>query len=203
MPMNAFLPILAGLGTLAIVWGGPLPALVQNSLAAHMTMHMGVVGLGAPLIAIGIAARLGKNSALARSPILPIFAGALDLVVIWAWHAPTLHHLARSEPLVLAIEQASFGIVALVLWTASFCGPALAGAISLFFTSMHMTLLGTLLSLATQPIFPQHGVGHSRGFSVLVDQQLGGVIMLGAGGAVYLIGGLVLVQRVLRRSSPS
>jgi putative membrane protein len=35
------------------------------------------------------------------------------------------------------------------------------------------------------------------GWSALEDQNLGGVVMLAAGGAAYLIGGLALMVRVL------
>jgi putative membrane protein len=57
---------------------------------------------------------------------------------------------------------------------------------------MHMTLLGTLLALATRPLYSHHGMMHA-----LEDQQLGGMLMLGMGGIVYLIGGLWLAGRLL------
>ena len=47
--------LILGLLVLAIVWLGPLPQLAQHAFFAHMTMHMAVVALAAPLIALGIA----------------------------------------------------------------------------------------------------------------------------------------------------
>ncbi len=82
----------------------------------------------------------------------------------------------------------------------AFGGPALAGAMTLFFTSMHMTLLGALIGLATRPIYPGHE--HAEGWlglSAIDDQHVGGVVMLAIGGSVYLAGGLVLAGRVLRQ----
>lgn len=78
---------------------------------------------------------------------------------------------------------------------------ALGGAMALFFTSMHMTLLGSLLGLSPRPLYAGHHGGDGwLGLSPLADQQVGGVIMLAIGGVVYLVGGLMLMARVLRRS---
>ncbi len=196
--------ILGGLAVLAFAWGGPLPGLVPGSFAAHMTLHMIVVGIGAPLLAIGLAARLRGGRIEDLPPAIPAILTVLDLVVVWGWHAPALHHAARSTPLVLGIEQATFAAVTLGLWLTAFAGPALAGALALFATSMHMTLLGALLGLATRPVFPGHH-DHGGGFgglSALEDQHLGGAVMLGVGGAVYLLAALWLASRILRRAEP-
>ena len=64
---------------------------------------------------------------------------------------------------------------------------------------MHMTLLGVLLGLAQTPICRSlTGADPLYGLTLLEDQQIGGMVMLGIGGAVYMLGGLVLVARVLR-----
>lgn len=192
--------IVVGLAVLTFAWIGPLPAWVPSSFAAHMTLHMLVVGIGAPAFAIGLAGWAGPATRL-RLPG-PLVAGVslLDLAVVWGWHAPALHAASRGEPTVLAMEQTSFASVTLALWFLAFAGPPLLGALSLFMTSMHMTLLGVLLSLAPHPSFAGHGshAGGFSGFSALEDQQLGGVVMLAVGGSVYLIGGLFLVARLLR-----
>jgi len=197
--------ILGGAAVLAFAWGGPLPGLVPGSFAAHMTLHMVVVGTGAPLIAIGLALHLRDGGRLATlPPAVPAVLTVLDLVVVWGWHAPALHHMARSEPVVLGIEQASFALVTLGLWVSAFTGPALAGALALFLTSMHMTLLGALLGLGGRSLYPGHDAGGQAFFGPLcltpvADQHVGGAVMLGVGGAVYLLAGLWLVSRLLRR----
>lgn len=197
--------ILAGIAVLALAWGGPLPALVPASFAAHMTLHMVVVGIGAPLVAVGLALRTPPTVAARIAPAAAAVLSVLDLAVVWGWHAPALHHAARSEPAILAVEQASFALVTLGLWFTAFAGPALAGALALFVTSMHMTLLGALLGLAGRTVYPGHhhdGAG-PFGLSALADQQLGGAVMLGVGGVVYLVAGLALIARLLRRPAPS
>lgn len=198
--MSPALLLGAGAAVLLLAWAGPLPGLVPHSFAAHMGLHMLVVGVAVPLLAAGWARRLAITSQLA----LPIAVSLIDFVVVWGWHAPVLHHGARSEPLMLMLEQASFFGISLLVWLVALSGraegnAALGGAMALFFTSMHMTLLGALLALAPRPLYAGHGQGW-LGLTPLADQQLGGVIMLAIGGVVYLAGGLLLLARVVRRA---
>lgn len=191
-----------GVAVLLFAWAGPLPGLVVGSFAAHMWLHMLVVGVAVPLIAAGLAPRLAITSLS-----LPIIVSVLDFLVVWGWHAPALHHASRMEPLVLVAEQLSFFAISLLVWLVALSGrdegnAALGGAMALFFTAMHMTLLGALLGLAPRPLYAGHHDGSGwLGLSPLADQQLGGVVMLAIGGVVYLVGGLVLMGRVLRRSA--
>jgi putative membrane protein len=194
--MSSRILVLAGLALLAFAWAGPLPRLVPESFAAHMSLHMLVVGIGIPVLAVGLAQRLHT----VRVPMsLVITASVVDLVVVWLWHVPVLHHASRTDVLMLGVEQASFAGAALLVWLVAFGGPPLAGALTLFLTSMHMTLLGALLGLAPRPFYLGHHDGGAFGLDTMQDQQLGGVIMLAIGGVIYLSGGLVLVGKTLRR----
>jgi len=193
---------IAGALVLLFAWAGPLPGLVPQSFAAHMWLHMLVVGVAVPLLAAWLAPRLAITSALA----LPIVVSLLDFVVVWGWHAPALHHASRSMPVVLVAEQASFFAISLLVWLVALSGrdrgnAAMGGAMALFFTSMHMTLLGALLGLSPRPLYEGHHGGDGwLGLTPLADQQVGGVVMLAIGGVVYLAGGLTLMARVLRRA---
>ena len=93
----------------------------------------------------------------------------------------------------LLLEQGTFLLSALLLWLAACGARGVAGVVALLLTSMHMTLLGALLTLAPRPLYP----GHSGSFGLdrLTDQQLGGVLMLAAAGSAYLLGGLYLGGR--------
>ncbi len=191
----------AGLAVLALAWLGPLPALVPQSVLAHMLLHMTVVGLGAPLLATGLVPFLGMRWRTGAAA-LAVAASVLDLVVIWSWHTPVLHHLSRTEPLMLVLEQASFASVALLVWVVAFAGPPFAGALTLFFTSMHMTLLGALIALSQRTIFAGHGSATPwLGLTPVADQQIGGTVMLTVGAIVYITGGLILAARGLRREA--
>ena len=62
-------------------------------------------------------------------------------------------------------------------------------------TSMHMTILGALLALASRPVY-EHHTGLAS-LSPLQDQHLGGAVMILVGGIAYLSGGLVLTAGLL------
>jgi putative membrane protein len=203
MPMSLRASLFAVAGVvLMLVWTGPLPAATAHSFAAHMTIHIAVVAIAAPAIALAVAGTRfdpvrGKPTLLAAVPI-----SLIDLVVIWAWHAPAVHDAARRQTDMFVLEQASFLVAGTLLWVAAVGGDpeqrrlrAGAGVAALLFTSMHVVLLGALFALAGRPLFH---ADHSSLPAVVADQQLGGVIMLIVGGASYLAGGLWLTAVALR-----
>jgi putative membrane protein len=191
----------AGLLVLAVVWLGPLLGAWRPSFSAGMVVHMGVVALAAPLIALGLPAawRFGPS----MPPALPVAASLVELFAVWGWHAPTMRAAAQASVAVTVAEQATFLAVGVLLWSTSFAVPgertqAAVGAAALLLTSIHMTLLGALLSLSPRPLY---GAAEVTCFGIVLnagqDQQLGGVVMLAIGAAVYLAGGLTLVSGLL------
>ena len=198
--------LITGLFVLGIVWLGPLPQLAKYAFSAHMTMHMLVVALAAPLMALGIADRRFDPTAIAPRLLAPVPASIVELLVVWAWHAPALHHAARHQSAALIAEQGMFLVSGLFMWLSAFGGNDLdnrarrgAGVVGLLLTSMHMTLLGALLALTPRPLYAHaEGVG---GLSAIEDQHLGGAIMLVAGGISYLAGGLWLMAGLMRDSA--
>lgn len=195
--------LVCGCLTLAAVWLGPLPQLAQQAFWAHMTMHMGVVAVATPLLALGVAG--GQLDPVCKAPGLfaPIPASALELVVVWAWHMPALHHAARHSTAGLAVEQGMFFLAGLFVWLSA-CGGEhwqrgnrlATGIVGLLLTAMHMTLLGALLALSPRPLYAH--VDRFAGLTPLEDQHLGGAIMLLVGGVSYLLGGLWLTVGLLR-----
>ena len=195
--------LVCGLLTLAAVWLGPLPQLAPQAFWAHMTLHMGVVAVAAPLLALGIAG--GRLDPVRQAPGLfaPIPASVLELVVVWAWHAPALHQAARHGTAALVAEQGMFLLAGLLVWLSAFGGDAgrggnrtAAGVVGLLLTAMHMTLLGALLALTPRPLYAH--IDGFAGLTPLEDHHLGGAIMLLGGGVSYLLGGLWLAARLLR-----
>lgn len=183
------------------LWLGPLPAMTAHSFAAHMTLHMGVVAIAAPLLAAGLAGTRFDpvQKRPAWFPAVPI--SILELVVVWGWHAPALHHAARQVAWGMAAEQACFFLTGLLLWLAAVSGSrerAGAGVAALLLTSMHMTLLGALLALTPRTLYA-HRDHTGSSLPALDDQHLGGAIMLVVGGVSYLAGGLALTTRLVRR----
>jgi putative membrane protein len=147
-----------------------------------------------------------EEATFAPLPIaLPILASLVELIVVWLWHAPAMRALAASSTAATVFEQMSFLAVGLLLWLACLAPNTrdksarnAAGGFGLLLTSVHMTLLGALLALSPRPLY---ATGEVTCFGIVLDaqqdQDLGGVIMLLIGGAVYLAGGLALFARLL------
>jgi putative membrane protein len=202
--MRAFFALL-GLLVLGAIWLGPLPALVSDSFAAHMAVHMGVVAVAAPLFAFSLSGTRYDPSASCPRFFAPIQASVVEFAVIWVWHAPVLHQAARQNSSMFLLEQSTFLASGFWLWMAAAGGAQSArfprrgaGIAGLLFTSMHMTLLGALFALAPRPLY-SHSEMSLHGWSSIADQHLGGVIMLIVGSASYLAGGLWLTFDLIRQ----
>jgi len=122
-------------------------------------MHMGVVAVGAPLVAFGVAG--GRLDPARRWPALlaPIPASLVELLVVWGWHTPALHHFARGSAAGLAVEQGLFLASGLFVWVAAFggepgrrAGRAATGVVALLLTSMHMTRVARGKTIAVRGV---------------------------------------------------
>src|SRR5690606_41840354 len=81
------------------------------------------------------------------------------------WHVPTARALAAGSVAGLALEQIMFAAAGLLLWSACLgtdshhtgrTARSAAGVIALLLTTMHMTLLGALITLAPRTLFDTH-----------------------------------------------
>ncbi|RLQ88425.1 cytochrome c oxidase assembly protein [Notoacmeibacter ruber] len=175
---------------LCLVWAAPLlmPSAGRWPFTLHMVRHMVLVAVAAPLLVLALP-RLSGGLILS-----PLIAAVLEFFVVWGWHFGTPHQLAQTSWPWFVLEQASFLVVGYGVWASSLnAASGLAGAGGLLLTSMHMTLLGALLTLAPRPLY----AAICYGTEPLADQQLGGMLMLAVGGVAYLVGGVALVRRSL------
>lgn len=207
----------AGAVFLFSVWVWPLPHLPLPHFSSHMLMHMVVVALAAPLLAWGLVGS-GWDPIVARPKAWsPVLASMVEFAAVWSWHLPRFHQLARTHRGYFVAEQSTFLLAGLALWLTAWGGTkeqrslrSIGGVAGLLLTSMHMTLLGALIALAKRPLYG-HGGGHS-GYGLvkplidhrlfdqhvtdlqLVDQQVGGAIMLFFGATSYLFGAVLLAK---------
>ena len=190
------------LGLLALAWLGPLPQLARHSFAAHMALHMTLVAGVAPLVALGLSG--SRFDPVKRAPrwCAAIPASLVELVIVWSWHVPLLHVLARQHSAVFALEQVSFLAAGCWLWISALGGDARqrplragAGIVALVLTFAHMTLLAALLMLSPRAVYGHAG---SSPMAALADQELGGVIMVAATAGACLPAVLALATRLLR-----
>lgn len=197
-------PFAAGIAALALAWIGPLPALAAHLFAAHMIMHVAVIAVAAPLLAVTIAGGRFDPVRFVPKIFSPVPASVMEFAIVWIWHAPALHQLARHDAFMRVLEQGSFLVAGLFVWLAALGGSniqrrerAVASVSGLLLTSMHMTLLGVLLAVSGRALYAHDGA-LPFGLNALKDQHVGGVIMLSVGGAAYLLGALYRVSELLK-----
>jgi putative membrane protein len=196
-----------GVVVVASAWG---IAAAGYGVTGHMAAHMAAVSIAAPLIAYGLAGSRADFSARWPAIVSPLPMSLVELVVVWGWHAPAARAIAAGSALGLILEQAMFLGAGLLLWSACLgtqkshsSARRAAGVIALLLTTMHMTLLGVLITLAPRTLFGTTGFS-CLGLIVepLADQQLGGIVMLAVGAGSYLLGGLALLSRLLGAKRP-
>jgi cytochrome c oxidase assembly factor CtaG len=214
-----------GLLAVALALLSPIDAAGSALFAVHMTQHMLLVVVAAPLLVLGdagIAAlwalpigarrrvglwwrRATLLPAIWRALRLPLVAWPLHVGALWLWHLPSLYDAAiRNETLHMA-EHASFFLTALLFWypladphRGRRYGVGVA-TLYLFAAALQCTLLGALMSFARHPWYPAHaGTTAAWGLSPLEDQQVAGLIMWIPASLVYLVALVPLVLPVLR-----
>ncbi|MEX0900128.1 MAG: cytochrome c oxidase assembly protein [Gammaproteobacteria bacterium] len=180
----------------------PLDSLADASLSAHMAQHMILLAVVPPLVVAGKpvpvllgifpprAARFLARPAHWRDWPTGLGAATLgQLIVLWGWHAPLALEWAARSDAVHWLMHASFVVAGFLFWSALW--RSARGGIAIAVTMGHMGLLAALMTFSPRPWY--------AAYPDLVDQQLAGLIMWVPGAVPYLVGGLALVARWLRR----
>lgn len=193
-------PLLAA-ATAWFVIGGP-----EAGFSGHMAVHVINIAVAAPLLAGSLAQPFARWSRTHPWLSAALLASFLEFAVLWTWHTPQLHILARNSAAAFVLEQSMFLLVSFVLWGAAFAALTAndrramgVSVIALLFTSMHMTLLGALIVFAPQDLYAGKGPAAINicGLTGREDQTVGATMMLIAGATIYLIGGLRLVAAII------
>ena len=206
IPRRGLACLVAGSALLLALWLGPLVPLSAISFSAHMILHLSIVSLAAPLIALGIALswpdRLPRLFGLGAA----IGASLFDMFVVWIWHAPVLHESAATTTAIFVLQQASFLAAGLFVWTSALSGVTrrerAIGSLTLIGTFLHMTMLGVLLGVTPRLLYSPSVCIGAFGVSGLEDQWLGGVLMATVGGLPYLVAALILAGLALSEDAP-
>lgn len=172
---------------------GPLDDWAKTSSAAHMTQHMLLMVVIAPLWVLSkpltqIIAGSGRLWAWLWRPMLaltryPLVTAYIHGAIIWFWHMPYFYMLAVENVWWHALEHLFFLVTAGLFWWAVLKGSRQNtpwALLALLFTLMHTGFLGALLTFASVPLY-----GEARS---LGDQQLAGLIMWVVGAVPYLLG---------------
>jgi len=171
---------------------GPLDDWAKTSSAAHMTQHMLLMVVIAPIWVLSrplaqIIAGSGRLWAWLWRPMLrltryPLATAYIHGAIIWFWHMPYFYMVAVENVWWHAIEHVCFLVTAGIFWWAvlkSSRQNTQWSLLALLFTLMHTGFLGALLTFASTSLY-----GDARS---LGDQQLAGLIMWVVGGVPYLM----------------
>ena len=128
------------------------------------------------------------------------------VISLIGWHDPNLYNAALRYEWVHDVEHLTFFIASLLLWWhLTGAGPrvhrqfGLLGRIGLVLSVVPPNMLtGVVLAFAEEGYYSYYeAVPRLWGFDVLMDQQLGGVIMWVPGSMMYIVAALILIGRFL------
>jgi len=201
----AIVAFASGLVVIALALTGPVDRLADASFSWHMTEHLLLTGLAAPLLLLGAPLRLAlaalparQASTLARvmrsAPVRwlthPIVALVLFLAVLYGTHFSPLYEAALENENVHAFEHALYLTAALLFWT-----PILAVApaphapshplriMTLFLAMPTCAFLGFAFYVARHVLYPHYAAMPGA----LADQRDAGTVMwLGGGVPLFL-----------------
>jgi len=215
-----------GLLSLAVALLSPIGVFGGLFFSLHMTQHMLLMVLVAPLLLLGspVLPMLWALPERPRSWVAPLFAQGspltwafnfathpliampLYLSAIAIWHIPTFYDAAQGRTVIHDLEHLFFLGTALLFWwpvVNPLGGPrrlSYLAAIPYFLPPMLVgNLVGALLTFADRPLYATYlNVPRLWGISVVQDQQLAGLIMWVPGGMVYIIPIFIMVTMLLR-----
>src|SRR5262249_4659248 len=120
-PVARRVALLAALATIAFALFGPLDDRGrEGSLVAHLSQHLLLGDVAAPLLWLGVAAsRRGRLAAGLRSPVFaPAAALAIWAVGVTAWYLPPVHRAAADAGFVHVLDHVAFLGLGLLGWLA-------------------------------------------------------------------------------------
>lgn len=141
-----------------------------------------------------------------RTLTQPGIVWMLWVISLIGWHDPGMYNAALRYEWLHDVEHLTFFIPSVLLWWhLTGAGPrvhkqfGLLGRIGLVISVVPPNMMtGIVLSFAEQGYYSYYeNVPRLWGFDVLMDQQLGGLIMWVPGSMMYIVAALVLIGRFL------
>jgi cytochrome c oxidase assembly factor CtaG len=191
-----------GIGLWVLALGGPPGRFADESLAAHMTEHLLLADLGAPLLVagmrnpvlafllprsvlVGVARRRRLRGAF-RAMRRPLVAIGIFVVILYGWHIGPMFEAAVRNPWVHALQHASFIGSGMLVWWAALEPKRrqMTGALwkigHILGARMLSMMVGMAFVLIREPVYTGvYGSGERRfGLSAVADQQTAGGIMM-------------------------
>lgn len=162
----------AWVGAFAVLLGvGLLWPLGQQLFAAHMTQHLLLIAVAAPLLVLGGV----------RLPLSPLAGWGLFVSVFLFWHWPAAFQWAAASPVTSLLELASILFAATAFWNGALGDNPLSGgarALLVMTAAVLTDLPGVVMLFSPRAIctMPDENALHF-GLTPLQDQQIAGLLM--------------------------
>ena len=184
---------LAGLACVLLALVSPVDRLAEQIFTMHMTQHLLLLDIAPVLILLGLTRVILRpvtrrvQTVERRAGVLghPLFAAALYVATMWAWHVPAMYDAALQHSLVHVLEHLSFAIAGGLYWW-HLIGPIrarrrLSGLAPIGYmvaTKILVGLLGIGLTFSPRALyaFYEHQPRY-WGLTAGTDQAVGGLIM--------------------------
>jgi putative membrane protein len=192
----------AGLATLALALLSPIDTLSNVLFLMHMTQHILLVMVAAPLILLGLPALFlrpliqnAKVKTILAGLTHPFVAFMLYNLTLIAWHAPALYDAALQNRFIHDLEHAMFFYTAVLSWWPLLSPvrelPRLsypAQMLYIFLIAIPGGILGAVLVFANTIVYATYATAPRLwGLTALADQQAAALVMMVPGKAIYLI----------------
>jgi cytochrome c oxidase assembly factor CtaG len=192
----------AGLVALLLALLSPIDTLSSMLFLMHMTQHILLIMVAAPLLLLGLPApflsplmqnaRLKTGLAWLTHPVIAFMLYNLTLVV---WHIPALYEAALQNEFLHDLEHALFFYTALLSWWPLLSpSPELprlsypAQILYIFLMAIPGGLLGAVLVFSGQVFYPTYAAAPRLwDLTALADQQAGALVMMIPGKAIYFV----------------
>lgn len=202
-PVTSWQRQVFGLGWLALFVAlvSPIESLSGYSLTMHMIQHLLLTLVAAPLLLKGTpgwllrpVVRIPGVLELGRFLTGPVTAFIVYNAIFSLWHVPRFYELTLNSEPVHILEHGMFFLSAVLAWW-PICSPLDelppvspgVAVIFLFLQSIPATVLGAILTFASEPLYRSYMRGPFLwGMTPLTDQQLAGLLMWVPASLVFL-----------------
>jgi cytochrome c oxidase assembly factor CtaG len=201
---------LAGLVAILVALVSAVDLYATDLLSVHMVQHLLLTMVAPPLLALGAPVTLVLRIASPRArhhlilPVLhsravrliasPLVAWPVFAIVMWLTHFSPLYEAALEDPRLHVAEHLVYLASGLLFWWPVVAADPIPRRLGygsrLAYVALQMPVnaaVGLAIYFAPAVLYPHYAtIERSWGPSALIDQQIGGVVMWGAGDLLLL-----------------